>query len=134
MAETKNLGWVQAIISSTIPPTNKKMLWYDENTDLHKYWDIGLNSWESLLGSSIKFVEVVTDTQGVKSLKLTLGDGSEIYTGSLCCGENTTKVYSDFETCPDEFYYQLGGSATIVDSGDLNPPQSSVKGVLSLLG
>jgi hypothetical protein len=133
MTETKNLGWVQAIISSTIPPTNKKMLWYDENTNLHKYWSIELNSWVSLLESSVKFIEVITDTEGSKSLKLTLGDNSEIYTDSLCCGSKTTKVYSDFETCPDEFYYQLGDSATIVDSGDLNPPQPNVQGVLSLL-
>lgn len=129
MAETKNLGWVQAIISSTIAPTNKKMIWYDENTDLHKYWNIGLNSWVSFLGSSVSFVEVISDTTGAKTLKLTLGDGTEVYTDSICCNEKNVTVTADYNTCPDSLISVLGSTVSELEiNGYIKDESENVSG------
>lgn len=49
--KTKNLGLVAAIISSTVAPSNKKVLWYDETVTKGcpiKYYDLTTNTWTSL--------------------------------------------------------------------------------------
>ena len=46
---TKNLGQVAAIYIDSIPPDNTKLLWYDTNTYVIKYFDIPTDSWVSLL-------------------------------------------------------------------------------------
>lgn len=52
MTLVKNLGQLQALFISTIPPENIYMLWYDTNTGVNaiKYYDVELDQWR-LLGA-----------------------------------------------------------------------------------
>lgn len=45
---TINLGLVKAIHSGVNPPLNKKLIWFDENTDqmIHKSFDFTNNIWK----------------------------------------------------------------------------------------
>lgn len=48
---TKNLGQVAGIVFSLTPPTNKKILWYDETVTADcpiKFFNLTTNNWESL--------------------------------------------------------------------------------------
>lgn len=47
MATTKDLGFIQAIISGTIAPTNTMQLWYDTNIGQNrlKYYNTILSTW-----------------------------------------------------------------------------------------
>lgn len=52
---TKNLGQVSAILISTTPPSNQKMLWYDDNIGqkLLKYYDTNTSSWKNFDGTGV---------------------------------------------------------------------------------
>jgi hypothetical protein len=47
MSFTVNLGLVKAIYSGLTPPTNIKMIWYDEVVKQHKYYDTVSSAWRS---------------------------------------------------------------------------------------
>lgn len=105
-----DLGWVQAVQGGTTPPTNTKMLWYDENpgVSLMKYYDVGTGSWLTLIGSTIKTVEVITNSDGSKKLKMTLGDNSVVYSESLCCNDKNIPTNITSNTCPDTLFASYG--------------------------
>lgn len=48
MGVVKNLGLVKAIQVGTTEPINTNILWFDENIDLHKYFDTTLGIWRVL--------------------------------------------------------------------------------------
>lgn len=50
MPASKNLGFIKAIHSSSIPPVNIQMLWYDTNVNMHKYYDTLTSTWVLLAG------------------------------------------------------------------------------------
>jgi len=54
-----NLGQISAIHIGTIPPSNTKMMWYDDNTGqkIIKYYDIGSSTWKTFSGTGT-FVEI----------------------------------------------------------------------------
>jgi hypothetical protein len=53
MATTKNLGLVAAMQAGLTPPTNTKLLWYNENIgeNRHYYYDVVASQWVPLVGS-----------------------------------------------------------------------------------
>lgn len=49
---TKDLGLVQALHSGSTPPQNTKLLWYDTNTGLHKFYIVATQTWTPLSQSA----------------------------------------------------------------------------------
>jgi len=52
MSEVKNLGGIAGVVYGVTPPTNKKILWYDETVLTGcpiKYYSLTTNNWEFLV-------------------------------------------------------------------------------------
>lgn len=45
---TVNLGFIKPIHSGSTPPSNTQMIWYDTNTNLHKYYKVATLTWTQL--------------------------------------------------------------------------------------
>lgn len=56
MVQTRNLGQLAAIVFSNLPPTNRRILWYDLNgqapIDSIKIFDTSTNTWVALIGTT----------------------------------------------------------------------------------
>lgn len=66
----KNLGTVAGIFFGTTSPDNQKILWYDENTNVLKYYNIQSSSWDPFSASAGQIKLNVSDSLGYLQDKL----------------------------------------------------------------
>ena len=66
---SKNLGLVKAIHSGLTPPANTKLIWFDENINLHKYFDVIVNDWVLLKPGYVKIPKVFGDFSAAATTK-----------------------------------------------------------------
>lgn len=72
--KTKNLGPVQAIFTGVNPPTNKKMLWYDEGNKVFKYYNYDHSAWVELTSGGtgvVPSLQLVTESGAVTTVDTT---------------------------------------------------------------
>ena len=79
----KNLGLIQAMYAGTSPPGNIKILWFDENVNLHKFYNTITEEWQS--------ISFVPDTPSLSSV---LDEGNEADEDIIMTGEFAIKAFS----------------------------------------
>jgi hypothetical protein len=55
MSQTVNLGQIAAIHIGLTPPSNRKLIWYDDNASqkIHKTFNVLTNKWETMAGGAM---------------------------------------------------------------------------------
>ena len=90
-----NLGWVKSVYSGVTPPSNLKMVWYDENVGYHKFYNESTSSWVKM--SNVEFYETYNEFP-------VTGEDGVLYVDK---GGKTTYIY-------DITYVSVGGGSTLM--------------------
>jgi hypothetical protein len=96
MSSTKNIGQVVGLFIGTEPPTNTKLIWYDEtpNQCCHKVYNKSVNRWQTLDPEIIAITTYSELVNNAKKNGLSIGKYYEITDKSnvLAIAISTTKV------------------------------------------
>lgn len=131
---TKDLGLVKAILISATAPTNTAMLWYDDTTKLHKYYDTTTLTWKSLLNSNYIISILLADIQVLKNTSTLLEGAFYKITDIAAAGVIVQAVSTSTLSTSCIGLYLVPDFQDVGDYSGLSTPKGNNKGVWFLAG
>lgn len=118
--KTKNLGQVQAIFTGVNPPTNKKMLWYDEGNKVFKYYNYDHSAWIELTSGGtgvIPSLQLVTESGATTKMDTTF--------------RKMSFVNTDIDSNP---FAEINPTAKQFVLGYTSPDKAAIRGTEDVVG